>query len=191
MITGCDISNNNKRNYRAIIDANPFVIMKATEGKTYKDPCMKVFANYALSKGKMIGFYHFARPDNGNSALAEAENFIESVKPYIGKAIFVLDYEGAGLNLAIRDKWAATWINTVKKKTGVLPLFYTSEAYLKYFLKVEKTGAGLWVAKYSTKKPSVSPWHFYALWQYKSYPYDKDKFNGNKAAWAAYAKVIK
>lgn len=187
MLNGCDLSNNNKKNYKRAILLNDFVIIKASEGRTYKDAWMNIIAEYARKRGKMIGFYHFARPENGNTYKQEADNFIAQVKPYIGEAVLVLDYEGSAHKCG--QDWAVNWINYVKAKTGVLPMFYTSEAYLPNYNKVADTGAGLWVAKYSKTKPFVSPWKFWAVWQHTDTPWDKDKFNGTRAAWKKYAEV--
>lgn len=190
MITGCDISSNNL-NYQSIISArqNQFVIIKATEGRTYKSPLMNKQADTTLKAGKLIGFYHYARPENGNTAVQEAEAFIAAVKPYIGKAILALDYEGNAHKCG--QQWAVDFINYVFKRTGVRPLFYTSESFLNRYDKVADTDAGLWVAKYSIRNPKIGAWKFKAIWQYSSSPYDKDRFYGTSETWAAYAKVRK
>lgn len=190
MIIGCDISSYQKNNYKSIIDNNnAFVVIKATEGRTYINPYMDVQAAYAEGKGKLIGFYHYARPENGNTAEQEAQHFVDTVKPYIGRAILVLDYEGKAHGIGA--KWAADFVKTVKKMCGVLPLFYTSEAYLSKYRAVQRTGCGLWVAKYSLQKPKKLPWTLLAMWQYTYVPYDKSRFYGDAKAWAKYAAVKK
>lgn len=190
MLYGCDISSNNK-NWRDIIaDAgNKFVVIKATEGKTYRSGQMKLQANAAIKAGKLIGFYHYARPENGNTARQEAENFLNAVGSYIGNAILVLDYEGKAHDYG--QAWAVDFINYVYRKTGVKPLFYTSEAYLSKYPAVAKADAGLWVAKYSGRSPKISPWKIKAIWQFTSTPYDRDRFYGTAKTWAAYAKANK
>lgn len=190
MLLGCDISSHQRGNYKRIIDNNnAFALIKATEGKTYKNSYMDQMAAYAEQKGKLIGFYHYARPENGNTAETEARNFCDAVKEYIGRAVLVLDYEGSAHKCGA--KWAADFIKTVKRLTGVLPLFYTSESYLQKYKTVAETGAGLWVAKYSSKSPKISPWTLMAMWQYRSFPYDKNRFYGDRKAWMAYAKKRK
>lgn len=190
MLIGCDISGNNKNWNNIINDGNnAFVIIKATEGRTYVNPYMKMQTAAAIAAGKLIGFYHFARPENGNTAKQEAENFIKAVKPYIGSAILVLDYEGKAHGCG--QAWAVAFIKAVKAATGVLPMFYTSESYLRKYDKVAVTNAGLWVAKYSNNKPKITPWKIMALWQYRSYPYDKSRFYGTAKTWQAYARAKK
>lgn len=189
-ITGCDISSNN-RNWKNIISQkrNNFVIVKATEGRTYKNPYMDAQAQAVLAKGKLLGFYHFARPENGNNAYNEAANFVAAVKPYLGKCVLALDYEAEAHRYGA--KWAATFIKEVRRLTGVLPMFYTSESYLPKYKEVADTGAGLWVAKYSKKAPAIYPWKFMAIWQNSASGYDKNIFYGSATAWGKYAAVQK
>lgn len=190
MLLGCDISSHQRNNYKSIIDNNnAFVIIKATEGRSYVNPYMDVMAAYAEQRGKLIGFYHYARPENRNTAEQEARHFCDAVKDYIGRAVLILDYEGNAHKCG--SKWAAEFVKAVKKLSGVLPMFYTSENYLQKYKTVAATGAGLWVAKYSAKSPKIAPWTLMAMWQYRSYPYDKSKFYGDKKAWLAYAKKRK
>lgn len=190
MLVGCDLSTHNN-NWDEIIRGNvSFCIIKATEGKTYKNPLMDAMAKEAIARGRLLGFYHYARPENKNTPEAEAAAFVEAVKPYLGNALLALDYEGAAHSCGAT--WASRWIREVKRLTGVLPLFYTSEAYLHLYGAVAATGCGLWVAKYSTaRKPDTAKWPFWALWQWTSYPYDRSYFNGNSKAWKAYARKKK
>lgn len=190
MITGCDISSNNANWDNIINDGNnAFVVIKATEGKTYVNPWLRMQTAAAVAAGKLIGFYHYARPENGNSPTVEAENFISAVKPWIGKAVLVLDYEGKAHGCG--QDWALNFIKAVKAKTGVLPMFYTSESYLWLYPKIAAYDCGLWVAKYSQNKPKIQPWKIMAMWQYRSYPYDKSRFYGNAKTWAAYTRAKK
>ena len=74
------------------ITEGDFIICKATEGCGYVDPTCD--AKYQMNKaaGKLLGVYHYARPDLGNSAEAEAEFFVNNIKGYIKEAILVLDW---------------------------------------------------------------------------------------------------
>ena len=76
MLKGIDISHHNF-NMVNPQDLNllDFVIMKATEGVRFKDNKMPIYANI-LSLDKIMGFYHFARPDLGNDPEDEALHFI-------------------------------------------------------------------------------------------------------------------
>lgn len=174
-----------------------FVIMKATEGITYCDKYMGKYVNM-LFEGKanpLYGFYHFARPDKGNSAIAEADYFITRVSSYNGRALYILDVEAEALKVKNLDQWVYDWAKTVYDKTGVLPLIYCSEAECKRFKKAAELGCGLWVAKWSEKKPTkISPWKFYAIWQYKvdkvfGHSLDLDLFNGTEEAFRKYCAI--
>lgn len=190
MYKGCDVSSHQFNTYRGIIskDGNKFCIVKATEGITYKNPYMQEQADYTVKMGRMLGFYHYARPER-NNAKDEAKAFAAAVKPYIGKALFALDYEGRAHDFG--QDWAVTFVKEFQRITGVLPLFYTSESYLHLYKKVAATGCGLWVAKYSKNGVNPAPWAFAAIRQTNSAPYDSDTFYGSRKAWAAYCKVIK
>ncbi|MGF2565651.1 GH25 family lysozyme, partial [Ralstonia pseudosolanacearum] len=62
--------------------------MKATEGVRFKDNKMPIYANI-LSLDKIMGFYHFARPDLGNDPEDEALHFINYIRNYISDRSFL------------------------------------------------------------------------------------------------------
>jgi GH25 family lysozyme M1 (1,4-beta-N-acetylmuramidase) len=183
-----------------------FVIIKATEGATYQDPCFLDFVIQAKSLGKPFGFYHFARPEN-NSVHSEVVNFYDHVKEYIGEGIPVLDWESTGKsNVA----WAKQWLDEIYSMTGVKPMIYMSESVVNSlnWSEVAKGDYGLWVARYRDRnpdynydmsnagqKPKVKWWKFYAIWQWTSVGrldgysgnLDCDEFYGDLKAWNAYA----
>lgn len=161
-----------------------FVVIKATEGKTYDDPSMASHAQNALNNGQLIGFYHYARPEN-NTPEEEAEHFLRIVKPYIGKAILALDYEGKALKYG--SAWAVKWLDLVFEQTGVRPLLYVQGGQVRNYKEVMEGNYGLWVAHWGVDSPTIAPWSFYAMWQYRGDPLDLDLFNGDRKAWEAYA----
>lgn len=182
MLHGCDISHWQGKDFD--ISCEDFVIAKATEGKTYTDECFLHNMEKALMLGKCIGAYHYARPEN-NNAKDEAAHFVEVVKPYIGKCLFALDWEGVALSYPI--DWALEWLLEVERLTGVTPLIYCSASYVPYTSKIAENGNGIWVAKWGELAPNVKPtYSVMALWQYTNKPHDKDKFFGDKDAWQLY-----
>lgn len=178
---GIDISN-----YQRSVDYNAyaFYIMKASEGRTYKDPMLDRHFNAVRASGKLYGFYHYARPEN-NSMRSEVDHFLSLVGHHVGKAIFALDWEGRALNYG-PDK-ALEWLDYFYALTGVRPLFYCSDSQTGRYAKIAQKNYGLWDAKYSRHRPAHRGWNIIALWQYQGSPIDKDVFYGDANTWMKYA----
>jgi LysM repeat protein len=142
--------------------------------------------------GKLLGVYHYARPDLGNSPEAEAEFFVNNIKGYIKEAILVLDWESAN---KWDTGWAKRWLDKVKELTGVKPVIYMSSSvtFAYDWSAVVAADYGLWVANYGNNDgsnhgcPKVGYWGVIAMHQYTSNPLDKDEFFGDANAWRAYA----
>lgn len=203
MLKGIDISHHQSGIDLSKIDTD-FVICKATEGVGYTDNCCDKFYQQAKKLGKKLGVYHFARPDLGNSATAEADWFLKETKGYHKEAILVLDWESGDLT---NSRWAKAWLDRVYEKTGVKPIIYMSASVLKRadWSSVANADYGLWVANYGTNDGTAQKsvfnsyplkyWSFYALWQYTSKGrlnghngnLDMNYFSGNKEAWDKYA----
>ena len=204
MLKGIDISK-----WQAGIDLSKincdFVIIKATEGKSYVDPSCDIFFQKALNLNKKLGIYHFAN-NSDNTPEQEADWFINNTKGYIGKAIPVLDWED---NVKSDVAWALKWLQLVEKSYGCKPLIYMSESTVNSYdwSSVANANYGLWVAKYrdksadynydmsmAGKNPAVNYWKFYALWQWTDVgrldgyngPIDCDVFYGDNNAWDKY-----
>ena len=182
--------------------AADFVIVKATEGNGYTDPSCDAHYQTAKAAGKLLGVYHFARPDLGNSAESEADWFVSQVEGYIGEAILVLDWEVQQW----RTDWAKAWLDRVYAKTGVRPLIYMSASPVNSYdwSAVASADYGLWIAGYPAQYNVPNPpepaegempfgtgaWNgLWAIWQYTSSAgtLDRDVANMDRAAWMAYA----
>lgn len=182
-----------------------FVIVKATEGIGYVDKSCDGFFQKALSLGKKLGFYHFARPTN--DPVREADFFYNNCRGYFGKGIPILDWEsGNTSNVA----WAKRWLDRVYQLSGVKPVIYMSESVVNAnnWSAVAAADYGLWVAKYrdnnpdynynmanAGSRPKVKWWKFYCMWQWTSTGrlngyggyLDCDVFYGDQSTWDAYA----
>lgn len=172
-----------------------FVWLKATEGKTYKDPAMESYLLDMVSEcgesAPFIGFYHYARPENNNPQ-EEAENFLQTISPHIGNCLMALDWEGNSLNQ--NPKWAVEWLDYVYNKTGYKPLIYTGSYATKSLGVIAEAGYELWLAHYvskGVKKPTFYNWKDYRFWQCTSTPFDIDIFKGSRADLAALIQGIK
>lgn len=181
-----------------------FVIVKATEGIGYVDKSCDGFFQKALSLGKKLGFYHFARPTN--DPVREADFFYNNCRGYFGKGIPILDWEsGNTSNVA----WAKRWLDRVYQLSGVKPVIYMSESVVNAndWSSVAAADYGLWVAKYrdnnpdynynmanAGSRPKVKWWKFYCMWQWTSTGrlngyggyLDCDVFYGDQSTWDAY-----
>lgn len=205
---GIDISN-----HQAGLDlskvACDFVIIKATEGKSYVDPCCDKFFQKAMSLNKKIGIYHFANNPK-NTAEQEANWFINNTRGYIGKAIPILDWESKNTSDVA---WALKWLQLVEKAYGCKPMIYMSESVVNRhnWSSVANANYGLWVAKYrdnnpdynydmsnAGSKPSVKYWKFYAMWQWTSTGrlngwagnLDCNEFYGDSNTWDKYMNKV-
>lgn len=127
-----------------------FVVVKATEGKSYVSPSMGAQYRGAKDAGRLLGLYHFARPDN-NEPEDEAEWFASKASDVlaIGEAVLVLDWEVQPLDDVA---WAKRWLDRVEDLTGVRPIIYMSESVTK-IADWSSLDTPLWVAKYRDSDP--------------------------------------
>lgn len=181
-----------------------FVIVKATEGIGYVDKSCDTFFQKALSLGKKLGFYHFARPTN--DPVREADFFYNNCRGYFGKGIPILDWESGNTGDVT---WAQRWLDRVYQLSGVKPVIYMSESVVNAnnWSAVAAADYGLWVAKYrdnspdynynmanAGSRPHVKWWKFYCMWQWTSTGrlngysgnLDCDVFYGDGLTWDAY-----
>ena len=203
-LKGIDISNYQRGLDLSKIDCD-FVIIKATEGKSYVDKSCDTFFQKALSLGKKLGIYHFAN-NSDNTAKQEADWFIQNTQGYIGKAIPILDWED---NITDNVPWALEWLQRVEEAYGCKPMIYMSESVVNRhdWSSVVAGNYGLWVAKYrdylpdynydmskAGNMPSIKYWNEYAMWQWTSSGrlngwngnLDCNVFYGDAIAWDKY-----
>ena len=205
-INGIDISSWQRDINLSAVKAD-FIIVKATEGIGYVDKSCDMLFQKALSLGKKLGFYHFARPTANNDPIREADFFYENCKGYFGKAIPILDWEAENKqNVA----YAKAWLDRVYQRSGVKPVIYMSESVANAYnwSSVANADYGLWVAKYrdnnpdynynmanAGSRPKVKWWKFYCMWQWTSTGrlngysgnLDCNVFYGDGTTWDKYA----
>lgn len=145
---GIDISNHQKG-----IDLTKgkydFCIIKATEGFNFVDPSFYSFAIQLTKMGKLMGCYHFARPDlhpTEGGMKEEADNFCSH---YVSaglqeRAIAILDWETEPM---YRPELIYAWISQVKTRLGIPSLLYASRPILKMLTRnTELKDVPLWMA---------------------------------------------
>lgn len=164
-----------------------FYIIKASEGNGYKDPRLDQHYNQVKAWGKPYGFYHFARPDLGNTPEAEADWFLSLVGHHAKKCIYALDLEGSALNYADYANWARRWLDHVYSKTGVKPLIYIQGSIADRVAGAVVSGDyGLWAAS----DPSwYDQWKFIVMQQSVYDNLDHNTFYGDINTWNAYAGI--
>ena len=131
-----------------------FVIVKATQSTDYISPAFTQQIEQAISLGKLVGIYHYA---GGGGAQAEAEHFINTVKPYIGKAILCLDWEGEQNPNFKNPTYAMMWLDYVKNSTGVVPFIYMSKSVCRQYSW--DASYPLWCAQYANS--NTTGWQEY------------------------------
>lgn len=176
-----------------------FAVVKAMQGTGFTNGYMTSQATCVQQRGKSLGFYHYA---GGGNATAEADYIVNTVRPYIGRAILVLDWEGYQNAAWGNSNWVRVFVNRVHSRTGVWPLVYTSAAYLYQIPADVRSHCGLWVAQYANNNATgyqTRPWNYgrygEAMRQYTSNdwingyhgPLDLNYFRGDAGQWNKYA----
>lgn len=185
--------------------AKDFLIIKATEGVGYVDPNCDKHYQRAKKQDKLLGHYHFARPDlnkGTDGAIKEAQFFVNNTRNYFGESIPVLDWEQPGTTTQVA--WAKAWLDEVYRLTTVRPLIYMSASVVNNNNWSAISGNyGLWIAgypnAYNVKNPptptvknmpyKIGSWKFWAIWQYSSSAgtLDRDIANMDRTGWLKYA----
>lgn len=199
-IVGNDISNyQGQVDWKTYVKNSNFVICKSSEGTNYIDTWFGYNRTAARNAGLPRGWYHFARPDEGNSPEAEAKYFIDLMNgdPMQEGELAVLDYE-----VTYNDPvgWCKKWLDTVSAALGVKPLIYLNQSLATSYdwQPVVDAGYGLWIAAYTYDPGNntfeTGKWPFAAMQQWTDEQQvpgiagtiDGDVFFGDKKAFQAY-----
>jgi len=177
---GVDISD-----YQAVTPAGyDFYIIKASEGNCFKAERLDQHYNQVKAWGKPYGFYHYARPDLGNTPQAEADWFLFLVGHHAKKCIYALDLEGSALKYVDYANWARQWLDYVYQKTGVKPLIYIQGSVADRVAQAVVSGDyGLWAA---SDPAWYDQWKFIVMQQNVYGGLDHDTFYGDINTWNAY-----
>lgn len=198
MLIGIDASHHNDSD--VVTCGVDFMFLKATEGKTYRDPKLKehlvtIAKSHTPETMPIIGFYHYARPENGNTPMEEAENYLRAVTPHIGYCLHALDYEGDALNWsthARRADWISEFLQIINMRTNfAIPFLYMSAVPYKIHEPLITQRHGYWIAHYEKAKPSFVPaGNDKYIHQFCSTKIDVNYWNGNMQELARYATGV-
>lgn len=154
-MNGIDIARYQKGINLAAVPCD-FVIVKATQGTSYVSPEYKKQITDADLLGKFLGVYHYA---GGGGAIPEAEHFLKTVKPYIGRAILFLDWEGEQNPNFGNPEYAKAFLSYVKQQTAITPMIYMSKSVCRQYSW--DASYPLWCAQYKNQQPTGyqdKPW---------------------------------
>ncbi|MCQ1999243.1 GH25 family lysozyme [Arthrobacter zhaoxinii] len=183
-----------------------FAYTKATEGTYYKNPYYKQQYNGAANVGMVRGAYHFAIPAVGSGA-EEANFFVNNGGGWSadGRTLPpLLDIEynpypqlgNTCYNLSPTQMitWIRDFSNTVKARTGRVPMIYSTTDWWQTCTGNTNAFANhpLHIASYA-KAPGALPngWSAYTVWQYSStgpFVGDSNVFNGTTADLARFVR---
>jgi lysozyme len=188
-----------------------FAILKASEGRRYKDPTFDDNASAAAIAGVPVGAYHVWTPSRStDDARVEADHFVHVARPGVGDVLPVLDMEmnriPTGMSGDVLLGWARAWLNRVALKTGVRPMVYGSQYLFQTVLGnstwFADNGFPLWFAWPRTPLPKSMPAHDWqgqgwTFWQYSWSGHikgihggvDRDKFVGPNLQTALIAEI--
>jgi hypothetical protein len=162
MLRGFDISAYQSSTAPAGAD---FIIVKATEGSSYTSSRYAAQIASARGKAKVVGAYHFARPEQ-SSAASQADRFLAVAKPG-PRDLLCLDLEASKLSQAKTNAWAIAFAARLRERApGRTLVIYMGSGYAS-----NGTGRNLadhydlwWYPQYpstartSTWRTSFTPW---------------------------------
>lgn len=160
-----------------------FAIVKATEGNGYADSLFLQHTDQLLKMGKLMGAYHFARPDLNKSEegmRAEARYFYKNLEAsgLLGMILPVLDWEPSRRDL---DNLIEYWLDEFHSISNIRPIVYASESLFNSTLSWVPLKFEVWMAKWiesadiePSKAKQNSPNYSYSgyipwtIWQFTS-----------------------
>lgn len=154
-------------NFDTLKDNVDFFICKVSEGVGFTDPKFARNQSECRRVGLPLGYYHFARPNLGNSAKSEADYFLKTIGELRDGEILFLDFE-----VPYRDPvtWCKDFLDSLSKSlNGYKPLIYLNQSQVKGYnwKPIIDANYGLWLAAYLSTTPST-PWSTVAFQQNSS-----------------------
>lgn len=184
MIKGIDVSAYQSSDYAT--SGYDFVIVKATEGRTYINPKQSAQAARARGAGLVLGFYHFLWP--GNIA-AQAAYFVEKCASRPGD-ILACDWEHTSSGTAATSAEKDAFMKEVKRlRPDHKVILYCNVDFWVNRDTSSYAADGLWIAQYNGRPGDPSVRAKWLIHQYTSSPLDINvaRFDTRAAmrAWAA------
>ncbi len=133
-----------------------FVYIKATEGTWYTDRYLKYNYENAKRVGIKVGFYHYVRATNVDSARAEARYFVNAISGLEPDCRLAMDFEDfRGLNNREVNEISNIFLEETKRLTGKDMVIYSNTYSARTVFSYElANNYPLWVAHYGVSSPS-------------------------------------
>lgn len=149
------------------------MLLKATEGVNYTDPCFKANIKAAIAAGLPVGAYHFLRSTPIDQ---QCRDFLAAVKPYKLTWPAAVDVEHNELSALGRGKLTDMVLNFCArvKAAGYQPMVYSNRNwfYLAKLLdigRIRAAGIPVWLAWYTNATPANTDRSALCdMWQYAS-----------------------
>ncbi len=132
-----------------------FAFVKATEGSSFVDRKFAFNFSEAQKTELKVGAYHFFSYDS--SGITQAENFINTVKPFEGMLPPVIDLEFYGdkeKNPPDRDKVATelqAMLDALEQHYGLQPIIYATERSYELYLSGGYEEYDIWIRNVISK----------------------------------------
>ena len=195
-VKGIDVSHHNGViDFRKVAaDSVDFVIIKATEGVTFRDSCMRRNYEGATAAGLRVGFYHFFRFERGG--VRQGRNFLGAVGDMPVQMPLVIDFESSNnpetdyylVGGRLRDM--ADYL----RRHGRRVMVYCNHNDYERYIRGNFDDMDLWLA--SGRLPEGDDRRH--LWQHShngrvngiSRPVDINTFNGSRADFEQWVCVV-
>lgn len=176
MLRGIDISSHQSTTFDT--DGLSFVIVKATEGRSYVNPRQSEQAAHGRGAGCSIGFYHFLWPGDID---AQARYFVDKCASQDADFLAV-DWENPSSGSHASNAEKDAFIRRVKElRPHKRVLLYCNRTFWLNYDTTSYAGDGLWIADYvDAGKPRVKA--HWRIHQYTDQPVDTNVANFSSAS---------
>ena len=126
---GIDVSNwQGYIDYRQVAASGiEVVMMKASQGTTYRDPFFDINYQNAKANGLKVGFYHYLTATTTERAVAEARFFTSVIAGKTPDCKLVMDYETfGGVGKTRINEIARTFLETLQNLTNKPVIVYSN-----------------------------------------------------------------
>ena len=151
-------------------DGIEVVYIKASEGRTLRDPYFERNYEMAKANGLKVGFYHYVTARTNEDAILQAQFFSKVIEGKEPDCKLAMDFESFGnLSLDEINEIGLTFMRTVEEITGKEVVIYSNTYNARTIFSGEITDYPLWLAQWQVSEPSDNgKWSTWAGWQYTS-----------------------